>query len=100
VSGRSREFGIRLAIGSPPGALMLGVLGQGLMMVCAGIVAGAALGWAASIIAGAYIPGLQLPSVATLAAATLLLMISALVASLLPALRAARTNPLQALKAD
>lgn len=54
VSGRTREFGIRLAIGSQPRQLVTGVLAQGAVMAVAGVVAGAASGspwrvWRAAI---------------------------------------------------
>src|SRR6185436_8184866 len=41
VSGRTREFGIRLAVGSQPRTILTGVLGEGLSMTAIGVVAGA-----------------------------------------------------------
>jgi len=98
VSGRTREFGIRLAIGTPPRELLLNVLRQGAVMAVIGITVGVVLGWMLSTTAGAYIPGLQLPGAAALGAATLLLFIATIIAALMPAIRAARTNPVQALR--
>lgn len=98
VSGRTREFGIRLAIGSPPKELLMGVLRQGLIMAAVGVGVGLGLGWMLSVTIGTYIPGLQLPGAAALASATLLLIGATIVAALVPAVRAARTNPVQALR--
>src|SRR5262249_2162456 len=46
VSGRTREFGIRLAIGSQPGTILAGVLREGAVMAGLGVAAGAAGGYA------------------------------------------------------
>ena len=100
VSGRTREFGVRLAIGSPPKQLLLIVLKQGVVIVAAGIAAGVTLGWALTRVAGAYIPGMQLPGAAALTGATALLVTTGLGAALGPAIRAARTNPVRALKCE
>lgn len=98
VSGRMREFGIRLAIGSPPRTLLVNVLRQGALMAVAGVGAGMILGWILNAIAGAYIPGLQPPGVAVLAGAMVVLITATIVAAIIPAVRAARTNPVQALR--
>ncbi len=98
VSGRMREFGIRLAVGSPPKELLMNVLRQGLVMSVVGVGAGLILGWVLNAIAGAYIPGLQPPGAAVLAGATVLLITATIVAAIVPAVRAARTNPVQALR--
>ena len=61
VSGRTREFGIRLAIGSQPREILTGVLGEGMWMTGIGVVAGAAAGFVAARVAGSYIQNVQLP---------------------------------------
>ena len=53
VSGRTREFGIRLAIGSQPREILSGVLGEGLWMTAIGVVAGAAGGFVLARLAAA-----------------------------------------------
>ena len=63
VSGRTREFGIRLAIGSQPREILTGVLGEGLWMTGIGVVAGAAGGFALARVVGSYIQNVQLPGV-------------------------------------
>jgi hypothetical protein len=100
VSGRKREFGIRLALGSQPSELLQGVLRQGFLMAVGGIVCGVFIGWALSGLAGASISGLELPGVLPLAGTAALLLIATLLAALIPALRASRTDPVQALRAD
>ena len=100
VSGRRREFGIRLAIGSPPVQLLLGVLRQGVVMAVAGVAAGAFLGWAITQVAGAYLPGLELPGAGALVGAATTIVVATVIASLMPALRAGRTDPVQALRAE
>ncbi len=98
VSARTREFGIRLAIGSEPRHLLTGVLGEGALIAAVGIVAGALAGLAISRLAGSYIPDLRLPGAAVTATAGLVLIAAAVVASLMPAARASRINVVQALR--
>src|ERR1700676_93635 len=62
VSARTREFGIRLAVGSQPGRLLAGVIAEGALMAGAGVVAGAVLGYALARLAGGYIPDIRMPS--------------------------------------
>ena len=57
VSGRTREFGIRLAIGSQPRHLLAGVLTEGVIIAVAGVAAGAACGCAAGAVGGQLLPG-------------------------------------------
>jgi len=100
VSARTREFGIRLAIGSAPRHLMMRVLRDGSAIAVAGIVAGALGGFAFARIAGAYIEGVRIPGALPLAAAAVVLVAAAVVASLMPAARASRIDVIQALRAD
>lgn len=100
VSGRQREFGVRLAIGSPPGQLLFGVLRQGAVMALAGIALGLFVGWALVAFAGGYVTGLALPGPGALAGAAALVLLATVLAALAPALRASRTDPVQALRAD
>jgi len=100
VSGRTREFGIRMAIGSQSRAILGRVLGEGLIMASLGVIAGAAGGLALARIVGSYIADVKLPGVLPILGAAALLLIAAIVASLLPAARAARVDVIQALRAD
>jgi putative ABC transport system permease protein len=100
VSGRTREFGIRLAIGSQPRDLLMDVLAQGAMMGTAGILAGGLAGFALLRVAGTYFEHVQRPSGVPIAVSALILLAAALIASVLPAVRAARVDITQALRAD
>ncbi len=100
VSGRMREFGIRMAIGSQPRAILAGVLREGLWMTGVGIVAGAAGGLVMSRIVGSVIGEVQLPGPLPTIGAALVLLVAALGAAVWPAARAARVDVVQALRAD
>ena len=100
VSGRIREFGIRLALGSQPRNLLLGVVTEGGIIASIGVIAGAVLGYALSRVAGTYLFDLQKPSALPLIASALVLLAAAVIASLLPAARAARVDVMQALRTE
>jgi putative ABC transport system permease protein len=100
VSGRTREFGIRLAIGSQPRHLLTGVLTEGFVMAALGIVAGVAGGYALAKIIASYVQDVQLPSALPLIGSAVLLLGAAVVASVLPAARAARVDVMQALRSE
>ena len=100
VSARMREFGVRLAVGSSPRHLLLRVLAEGAVIALIGILAGAVGGFAFAEIAGAYFGNLRLPGAWPLLGAAALLAGAAVVASMVPAARAARVDVLQALRAE
>ena len=100
VSGRIREFGIRLAIGSEPKHLLAGVIRQGLVIAAAGIVVGAAGGYALARLAGSWFQEVQMPGLVVVVGAAAVLLIAALIASVVPAARAARVDVMQALRAE
>jgi predicted permease len=100
VSARTREFGIRLAVGSQPARLLAGVIAQGAVMAGAGVVAGAALGYALARLAGGYIPDIRMPSAFPVIVSALVLLAAAVVASAVPAARAARVDVIQALRSE
>jgi ABC-type antimicrobial peptide transport system permease subunit len=100
VSGRTREFGIRLAIGSEPRHLLAGVLVQGAVIGSIGVLAGAAGGYALTRVAGSYFGDIRLPGALPVVASALLLLAAATVASLVPAARAARVDVMEALRAE
>jgi putative ABC transport system permease protein len=100
VSARTREFGIRLAVGSQPGRLLAGVIAEGAVMAGAGVVAGAVLGYAMARLAGGYIPDIRMPSAVPVVASAIVLLAAAGIASALPAARAARVDVIQALRTD
>src|SRR5882724_9515846 len=100
VSARTREFGIRLALGSQPRHLLTGVVAEGAVMAAAGVVAGAVSGYALARLAGSYFLDMQMPSAAPVVASALVLLAAAVVASAVPAARAARINVTEALRSD
>jgi putative ABC transport system permease protein len=100
VSARTREFGIRLAIGSQPSRLLAGVIREGAVMAALGIVAGAVGGYILARLAGSYLLDMKMPSPLPVAASAFILLIAAVAASALPAARAARIDVIQALRAE
>jgi predicted permease len=100
VSARTREFGIRLAIGSAPRHLLTRVLGEGAVIAAAGIVAGAAGGLALARFVGGYIQDVRLPGALSVIGAAAILVAAAIVASLMPAARASRVDVIQALRSE
>jgi predicted permease len=100
VSGRIREFGVRLAIGAEPRHLLTGVIAQGAIMALIGVAVGAAGGLALARVAASYFEAMRLPGAVPIAVSAAVLVVAAVVASLLPAVRAARVDAIQALRAD
>jgi putative ABC transport system permease protein len=100
VSARTREFGVRLAVGSEPRHLLAGVLRDGGVIAVTGIVAGVVGGLLLARVAGAWIEQVRTPGAATVMAAAAILVVAALLASLMPAVRAARVDVMQALRSD
>ncbi len=100
VSGRTREFGIRMAVGSQPREILRQVLGEGMWMGAFGVVAGVLLGLAIWRLAGGIFPNVPLPGIVPVVAAAALLIGSAVCAALVPASRASRTDVMQALRTD
>jgi predicted permease len=100
VSARTREFGIRLAIGSQPRHLLARVIAEGTVMAAAGIGAGLACGLALEQLAGSYFENMRMPGAWVVVGAAGILLAAAVAASAWPAMRAARVDVIQALRAD
>src|SRR5580698_3406653 len=100
VSARTREFGIRLALGSQPEDLLRGVVKEGVVMAAVGVLAGAAFGLVAARVAGSYLGELKMPGALPVIVSALVLLGAAVVASMLPAARAARVDVMQALRSE
>jgi ABC-type antimicrobial peptide transport system permease subunit len=100
VAQRTNEIGIRMALGAQVGQIARLILGTGLRMVLAGAVIG--LGGAAGLawFLARTMPELSENSVGAIAGATAALIAVALLACWLPARRATRINPLDALRAE
>jgi ABC-type antimicrobial peptide transport system permease subunit len=95
-----REFGIRLALGSQPRRLLTGVIAEGAVMAVTGIFAGAAFGFVLARLAGRYFLEVHMPGALPVSVSALVLLMIAVVASTLPAARAARVDVLQALRSE
>lgn len=100
VSSRTREFGIRLALGSQPESILKTVVSEGAIMAAAGVVAGAAFGFAAARLAASYFGDLKMPGALPVIISACVLLTAAVVASFLPAARAARVDVIQALRSE
>jgi ABC-type antimicrobial peptide transport system permease subunit len=100
VSARTREFGIRLAIGSAPMSLLTRVLKEGALIAGIGIAAGAAGGYALTRVVGAYVEGVRIPGAVPIAAAAAILIVAAVLAALVPAARASRVDVIDALRPE
>jgi predicted permease len=100
VSARTREFGIRLALGSQPRQLLQGVIAQGATIASLGVLAGAALGFVMARVGARYFEDLKMPGALPIVVSAAVLMIVAIVASMLPAARAARVDVTQALRSE
>jgi putative ABC transport system permease protein len=83
-----------------PRQLLTSVIAEGALMATAGVIAGAASGYALARLAGSYIPDIKMPSAAPVVASALILLAAAVVASALPAVRAARINVTEALRSE
>ncbi len=100
VSGRTREFGIRLAIGSQPRHLLTRVVAEGAAMAIGGLAVGLACGLALGQLAGTFLGDLKMPGVLPVAGSALVLLLAAVIASVIPAARAARVDVMQALRTE
>jgi putative ABC transport system permease protein len=100
VSARTREFGVRLAIGSAPRDLLTRILGEGAVIGVSGIVAGAIGGMLLARIVGSFIQVVRIPGVLPIIGAATVLVAAAILASLMPAMRASRVDVIQALRSE
>jgi putative ABC transport system permease protein len=100
VSARTREFGIRLAIGSAPRHLLTRVLREGAVIAGAGVAVGAVAGIVLARVAGSYIQDVRIPGVLPVLGAAAILVAAAVLASLMPAARASRVDVIQALRSE
>ena len=98
VSQRSREIGVRRALGAHRSHILGLVLRQGLLLTVAGLVLGVVGAIVGTRVLSSLLFGVELTDVTTYAAVPVLLGVVALVACYLPALRATRVDPLRALR--
>ena len=100
VSQRTREIGVRMALGADPRAVMALVLGRGMLLVGLGLALGLAVAIAAGGALRALVNGVNPRDPLTLAGTAAVLGVVAFVASYVPARRATRIDPLIALRTD
>jgi predicted permease len=100
MSGRTREFGIRLAIGSQPRDLLLKVIREGVAMAFGGLAVGLVCGFVLARVAGSLLGGLKMPGLTPLIGSAVVLLVCAVTAAAIPAARAARVDVMQALRSE
>ncbi|HEX8360797.1 MAG TPA: ABC transporter permease [Longimicrobium sp.] len=100
VSQRTREIGVRMALGARPAEVMKMVVAEGMRPALAGMVLGALGAWAASRVIASLLFGITATDPPAFLAAALFLACAAALAAYLPARRAARLDPAIALRAD
>lgn len=97
---RTREFGVRVALGATSRAIAGLVIRECIALAAAGLASGAFLGWALGIAASALAPDITGIEFAPVATATVLVVACALGATIAPALRAARVDPAISLRSE
>ena len=100
VSQRTREIGVRMALGAQRGAVYRLILGQASFVATVGIVVGLGCSIPAARLLRGFLFGVQSGDVPTLIGVAVVLGICALLASYFPARRAASVNPVEALRAE
>ncbi|MEY2562839.1 MAG: hypothetical protein QOH88_1032 [Verrucomicrobiota bacterium] len=100
VAQRTREIGIRMALGATRGSVLRLVLGQGLRAVAIGLVAGLGGSLIVSRVLNASLFGVSSHDFVSYGIACLLLAATAAIAALIPARRASQVNPMEALRTE
>ena len=100
VAQRTREIGVRMAVGASAGNVVGMVLASALRTVAIGLAIGAVVALAAARLIASQLYGVSARDPVTFAAIAGLLLAVALAASGIPALRAARIDPMSALRAE
>lgn len=98
VAGRTREFGIRVAIGATAGRIERLVLREAIGLLLAGIVVGLGAAWGLGQVVGSLLFGVTATDPGSAGTAVSVLAVVALLAAYLPARRAAKVEPTQALR--
>jgi len=98
VTQGSHDIGVRMALGAERRSILMMVLRQGLELTVAGVVIGLIGAWALTRVMASLLFGVTTTDITTFSAVPLILIATAVVASLIPALRATRVNPVVALR--
>jgi predicted permease len=97
---RTRDIGVRMALGAQSGDVIRMILGEGAKMFAVGVAFGVALYYALSLLLGQAMPGLALPGFWLVAVNLGVLAVTMFFACFAPAARATRINPVEALRAE
>jgi hypothetical protein len=100
VAQRTREIGVRIALGAPQSGIIGMVLRRALAIVAIGLACGAVMAWFAARLADSYVFGVKPHDALTFTTVALMLAASSLLATWLPARRAAAVDPIQALRSE
>jgi predicted permease len=98
VAERTKEIGIRMAIGARPSTVIMLVLRQGVVLVTAGLIAGTVLGAVATTVLSGMLYGVSGADPIAWGAAASVLLVAGLAANAIPAMRAVRIDPVRALR--
>jgi predicted permease len=100
VARRTREIGIRMALGAQAGAVLRMIMREGSIMLFSGVIIGLLLAMAAAKILSGILYGVHALDPIAFTVAALVMTTAALIATWLPARRATRVNPVQALRSE
>jgi ABC-type antimicrobial peptide transport system permease subunit len=100
VMRRTREYGIRLALGLAPGRVVSEVVGRGLRLVVVGCAVGIAAAVALTRLLSSLLYGVEATDPRILGGAVIVLVTTGALAALIPARRASRTDPAFVLRGD
>jgi putative ABC transport system permease protein len=100
VSARTREFGVRIALGAQAGKILTSVLMEGVVIAVIGVAAGVFVGFGLLRLLGNSVLELKTPGMLPLIGSAVVILAAAVVASAVPAARAARVDTVRALRAD
>lgn len=98
VAGRTREIGVRIALGAKNSDVLRLVMGEGLIMTVAGLAIGLAAAWATTHILASQLYGVSSTDLPTFAGISLILATVAMLACYIPARRATKVDPMIALR--
>jgi predicted lysophospholipase L1 biosynthesis ABC-type transport system permease subunit len=100
VAQRTREIGVRVALGAEPRAVLARAVGDGLRLAAAGVTMGAVAAAVGSRVLESMLYAVRPADPPTLAAIALLVIVTTLLASYVPARRVLRVDPTESLRAD
>jgi ABC-type antimicrobial peptide transport system permease subunit len=100
VGRRTQEIGVRMSLGARPGAVVAMILGQGMRWAIAGLACGLVGAWAVARFLESFLFGVKPTDALTFSIAAVLVVFVAGLANLVPARRATRINPVNALRCE